>query len=421
MALTLWIQQGNNIMRKLPRPSKRARIVKQINGDWYICWRCNSQRFRPKYNLNYIKDLEIRQLWANRIVSFVNTVLDKGDIFLEESLPLSLIPPPEHHTLMPINTEGGGIICTYQRYIKLKIIEGKSDNYIRSLTSLKNNIVAFASSEGFKDYMLESIDKNWGMRYKEWCIQKPREHSANTIAKQLRSLRTILKEAEVEEELTVNKAYKTKHFKHAEIDTDQIALNFDEILKLKNLTLEGFETYEKIRDNFIVACFTALRFGDWQIKKGNIVDFNGKKMIKVFTQKTKEMVLIPLHPVADEILRKYDYDLPHFSNQTSNEYMKIIAEKAGIDDNEVLKKSKGGKAVQVFMPRFKAITTHTARRTFITLALFELNIPSVLVMKITGHKSERQLFRYARIGKERAAILMAKAMEEYFDKFMAVT
>jgi integrase len=421
MTLTLWIQQGNNVMRKLAKPSNKARIVKLKSGDWYILWYSNSLRYRPKYNINFIKDLSVRQIWAERIVEFVNLVLQNQGHFSEDDIPIDLIPPPEHHNKLPHDADvvkkNMSFLTFFRSQITMKEREGKSPDWIKTLNSLYNNIASFAKDESLSDYTFDIIDKKWADRYKNWCIAKPREYSANTIAKRISTIRSIIKQADIEEELKVNDGYKSKHYTFQKIETDQIALSYEELIVLKNLDLES-ETFQKVRDNIVVACFTGLRWGDWQIKKQNIVEVKGRKMLKVFTHKTKEMVIIPLHPIAEEILKLYDYNLPYYTNQTCNRYAKEIGALAGFDGNEVLKKSKAGKAIQVCLPRFKFISTHTARRTFITIALFDMNLPSQLVMKITGHKSERQLFKYARIGKEQAAMLFAKAMDDFYDKFI---
>jgi integrase len=79
-----------------------------------------------------------------------------------------------------------------------------------------------------------------------------------------------------------------------------------------------------------------------------------------------------------------------------------------------MKKSRAGKIIGEVKKQWEEVTTHTARRTFVTIALFEMNLPPQLVMRITGHKTEKQLFEYARIGKERAALLVARLMDGFF-------
>jgi integrase len=54
------------------------------------------------------------------------------------------------------------------------------------------------------------------------------------------------------------------------------------------------------------------------------------------------------------------------------------------------------------MPKFKFISTHTARRSFAT-NLYIADIPAISIMKITGHKTERSFMYYIRISQEENA------------------
>jgi hypothetical protein len=74
-----------------------------------------------------------------------------------------------------------------------------------------------------------------------------------------------------------------------------------------------------------------------QIKKENLYDLTDEKGsivgigLKIFTEKQKEKVIIPLNSVVKRILEKYDFQLPKgISNQKTNDALKEIAESAGI-------------------------------------------------------------------------------------------
>ena len=64
--------------------------------------------------------------------------------------------------------------------------------------------------------------------------------------------------------------------------------------------------------------------------------------------------------------------------------------------------TKGGKVEKKSLPKFKLISTHTARRSFAT-NIFIAGVPSISIMKITGHKSERSFLQYIRISQEENA------------------
>ena len=56
-------------------------------------------------------------------------------------------------------------------------------------------------------------------------------------------------------------------------DPETVALNEDELNKIYNYDFSKKPSLERVRDLFIIACWTGLRFGDWdQIEPYNITD-----------------------------------------------------------------------------------------------------------------------------------------------------
>jgi integrase len=157
----------------------------------------------------------------------------------------------------------------------------------------------------------------------------------------------------------------------------------------------------KVRDLFIIGCYTGLRFSDFiQIKQENIFESN---KIKIRTQKTGEIVVIPLHPFVREIMAKYDGNIPEpISNQKMNDYLKEIGQLAGLNELIEVTITKGGKLVKSTTEKYNLIMTHTARRSFAT-NLYMADVPSITIMNITGHKTEKNFLRYIRISQEENA------------------
>lgn len=402
------------------RPSsKPARIVKEKNGNWYVLWYSNSKRYRLKAGLNFIKDIPLRQLWGDRILDFINQKLKIGENV--DHVPDGLIPPPlvDNPTLTEPGQDTDEKKVTFFEYwvtyTKMKAAEIKS---VKKLTSLLSIMRQFADTEGVEDYDFGEIDRDWATRFKTFCIEK-KEHGINHLSGNFKVIRRVLKDADVEvDDIEVNPKYKSQAFRVNEVKTDEIALTLAEVERLYALDLSMLpEGYGIVRDNFVVGCLTGLRYSDWVLGAENLQYLRdgakSRPILRVITQKTGAIVYIPLHPMALATLQKYSFNMPALCNQKSNAYLKDIAQLAKLNDVVLLKRSKAGKVVTVKKMQYEEVKTHTARRTFVTIALFELNIPPLIVMKITSHSSEKQLFEYARIGKEQAAILMAKAMEGY--------
>ncbi|RYZ28716.1 MAG: hypothetical protein EOO10_08640 [Chitinophagaceae bacterium] len=90
---------------------------------------------------------------------------------------------------------------------------------------------------------------------------------------------------------------------------------------------------------------TWLRFSDlFQLTKANIN--RAGSVAKVNTQKTGEIVMIPLKSQVKAIIAKYEGTPPEAnSNQKMNEYLKELGELAEIDDEVLITQTKGGKRI----------------------------------------------------------------------------
>ncbi len=68
--------------------------------------------------------------------------------------------------------------------------------------------------------------------------------------------------------------------------------------------------------------------------------------------------------------------------------------------------SKAGKIATETKPKYSLITSHTARRSFATNA-YKDGVPTIAIMKITGHRSVIFFLNYIKIGKEENAEQLA--------------
>jgi integrase len=109
----------------------------------------------------------------------------------------------------------------------------------------------------------------------------------------------------VDRTLTQNLQFKNRRFKTVEEPTESICLTEKELKRLYELDLQDNPRLEKVRDLFIIGCYTGLRFSDLsQLTKANIN--KSGSVVKVNTQKTGEVVMIPLKSQVKEILLKYE-------------------------------------------------------------------------------------------------------------------
>ena len=164
-----------------------------------------------------------------------------------------------------------------------------------------------------------------------------------------------------------------------------IFLTWDELNKLREYKIPSSKQFlERVRDVFLFQCFTGLRYSDVaNLRRSDVKD----NRIEITTVKTADSLIIELNKYSKSILDKYrdvtfenDRVLPVISNQKMNDYLKILAKLAGIDEPVRETYYKGNERIDVITPKYELLGTHAGRRTFICNAL-SLGIPAQVVMK----------------------------------------
>jgi integrase len=239
--------------------------------------------------------------------------------------------------------------------------------------------------------------------YNRYIAFLSNEHrlSANTVGKHIKTIKSFMNEA-TERGINNNVEFRKKKFKTIREESDSIYLNVDELGLFEKLDLSSSPRLERVRDLFLVGCFTGLRFSDFtEINPENIIE--DKSIIQVRTKKTGERVAIPLHKTVKKILKKYNNRLPKsYTNQVMNNYLKEIASLAGLKELVETTITRGITLERNVVPKFKLVSTHTARRSFAT-NLYLADVPTISIMKITGHKTERSFMAYIKISQEQNA------------------
>lgn len=165
-----------------------------------------------------------------------------------------------------------------------------------------------------------------------------------------------------------------------------IFLTWDELTRIYEHDFSNKPELDAVRDCFCLCCFTSLRYSD--LKKLRKVDIKDDS-IEVVTAKTEELIIIDLNDYSRAILNKYkdiegEFAMPVISNQKMNEHLKTIAEECEINEPITITSFSGANRIEKVMPKYKLITTHVGRRTFISNAL-ALGVAPNIVMKWTGH------------------------------------
>jgi integrase len=96
------------------------------------------------------------------------------------------------------------------------------------------------------------------------------------------------------------------------------------------------------------------------------------------------------------ILEKYDYNLPMIANQKHNNYIKDVFKAAGFTHTVQKVTTRGKEVIREDMSFYKRVSSHTARRTFITMMKRE-GKSDKLISKITGHRDMKTLNSYYQV------------------------
>lgn len=197
-----------------------------------------------------------------------------------------------------------------------------------------------------------------------------------------------------------------KQFEAKRVTKHDIITNTEEELKQIE-ELEGLsERLDKVRDLYLFQVHTGQRFSDVQAfrkedLKGVIWD-----LTQIKTGKRVQVPLIGWASPARSILEKYDYQLPQISNQKFNDYIKEVGELARINEVIEIKRKSGAKNIVIKKMKWEFMSSHTARRTAVTL-LLEKGVPATTVMKMTGHSNIRTMQKYENTSVE----ALVKALE----------
>ena len=234
--------------------------------------------------------------------------------------------------------------------------------------------------------------------------------TVNSIGKQSKNLKVFLNWCFDNEYI---ERFSLKHIVNTTEDVDAVYLKKEELESLLNLELDD-DNEIRVKDGFILACNTALRFGDLSFLRSSHINYkDGEGTISIQQAKTKgKKIEIPINKVSKKILNCYDNNSPikDIPSQQFNTTIREICKRAKIDDNVVHYRTEKGLRVEYDYKKYELVSSHTGRRTFCTLKMKE-NVPIDLIMSVSGHKSYKSFFKYLKMKPNEYAEEMRKYMD----------
>ena len=199
----------------------------------------------------------------------------------------------------------------------------------------------------------------------------------------------------------------------------KVTLTEEQLKQLYDYPITGTELQVRkrteIRDLFVLQCLVGQRVGDMQkFFNGDNEKDEEEDTISIIQQKTKARAIIPLTPLAKEIISKYqNTELKYYkpSNSNLNAELRIIAEEAGLN-TPITFEDKDGKQVK---PLFELVHTHTARHTFITI-MCRRDIPKETIIIATGHEDTKMIDKvYSHLSNKDKAQKVSTAFKKKLD------
>jgi integrase len=374
---------------------KRLRYYtgKRVNQNQ---WDSINQRVKPNVDI------------GSSINGFLKSLSNLVSKEYNDAKTLGIKPSVEYlrNKLLSFNFKGGdAFLVSFQEFID-RCKNEKASNTIVKYTNTKNHLEKFSTWANYKlDF--ESINLKFEEKFRDYLLTEKKLNN-NTIAKIFKVLKVFMNYA--------LDAGKTKNvdfikFKAREYEGEIIFLTWEELMKLYAKEDISNASLKRVRDIFCFGCFTGLRFSDiMNLKCENMK--NGA--IYVNTIKNKKSSIIPLNRYSEYIVNQYmnsditGYLFPKISNQKMNDYLKDLGEEADLDEKITIVSFKGSVRTENTKAKHEVLTTHVARKTFITNAL-DRGMPSEVIMDITGHGSHKVFKRYYKIIDEQRKREMDKA------------
>jgi integrase len=242
--------------------------------------------------------------------------------------------------------------------------------------------------DAFGDYMINDL-----------------EIAMNTHSKAMMEVMQVLKYAVKLKKLPASRLSELEFDTRRE-ETDSIYLKETEVLEL--LQVKDFDEpiHEMVRDIFVIGCFTGMRFSDYTTIDTAAIQENRLSFIQ---QKTGGRVTLPIHPVVNTILNKYNYQLPEVpKNNVFNQILKQIGAKMSSLQVTFTRQVTYKRELQTIVKKkYEFLQTHTARRSFCSNEYLKGTDPLV-IMAISGHKSHKSFMRYIKVSGDEFADKLEK-------------
>lgn len=371
-----------------------VRIRKNVSGVKSSSkhWKTKDQRIKPSlknegynYHIEFNKVLDEEEAAVKKLFRYIllNNIIPTKEFILEK-LENGLEKINLTHEFFKSFEE-------FKETSKSTKVARTIKSYVTTINFLKD----FESYTGSK-FTFELIDNTFFEKLQDYTFLE-RQNKNSYFAFIIKVLKTFMN-------WSLDKEYhnnlKFKKFKAREDETEVIYLTMDELMKLFNYNFDS-DRLNHVRDMYVFNSVTGLRISDYRALKSSNIK---KDHIVITIQKTRvNNTKIPLNKFSKEVLERYKdtihEPLPIISDQKFNKYIKECCKIVEINTPITKTRYVGQKRIDITLPKYKLITSHTARKTFVTNSLI-LGMKEMVVRNITGHVKEESFRRYVKIAED---------------------
>lgn len=283
----------------------------------------------------------------------------------------------------------------------------KSSQTIRNYRSVLNHFKSFSKDRGF-NITFDRMDRHFVNALIEYLLKVQKMTNA-TLWNVFKTWKAFMKWAN-DLELTDNRFYDSVTKKDFRVPEHRMfRLNEMELQQIAELPLQTDGFLENARNLFVLQCCLGVRYSDLERIVQAPNDHIDGDFIRLTTQKNHKSVVIPLLPAARRILVDKVAGIRPISHQRFNDYLKQVAEKAGLTDTIIKIEFRGSQQTRRTVRKCDEIASHTAKRTFVSLMIAR-GISAETIMKITGN-SRATIDRYIILNEEDIKREMEKAAD----------
>jgi|SRR5690554_71597 len=279
----------------------------------------------------------------------------------------------------------------FQEFIELSKLT-KAIGTIKKYTTTYNYLIDFKNETKYV-LRFDTINRNFEEKFMDYCFNK-RQTLNNYYGKLISIIKTFLQWSFDRE---YHNCLDFKKIKRIENEIEVIFLSYEELMLLYNYKFEN-KALERSKDFYCFGCFTGLRHSDiYNLSNANIL--NDKLVLNIIKTKTTNHQII-LNKFSKELLDKYKDSiykpLPKITSQKLNKNIQKCCEIIGLDQDVTLTRFIGSKRINQTFKKHELITSHTARKTFITNSLM-LGINERVIKATTNSKDEKSFKRYIKV------------------------